>query len=186
MQRKNIIKKIITTIKDDSYIIVFGKDLCKEAYQYDCDKILYINNYNNLSVAVGVALSVPSYIKIYALFDDSTMLNHMDSIFQTFLLKPTNLFLIFMYDTTGIFTKVSHVQGIFFNIGLQSFKVADYFDKKLGVESLKGVLSMTPGPKVFLVPSDVSKRSTTVEIDKSSVFFRDRFNYKLNKDLEDK
>ena len=185
MLKKEIIKKIMTALNKEDYLIVVGKTVCDEVYQYDANSIYYIEEYYGISFAVGVAAAMDKNKRLFVICDETTLINDMSSIFQVYDSNCSNLFLILLYTTEGIFSRMPNAQGIFFNVGLQSFKVVNT-DKDVNVSLIKNAFTFGLGPKVFMFKTTQNKKvsqpsSTTIDV----LLCRDRFNYLLNKSSGD-
>lgn len=184
MNRKEVIKKFTTLLEKDALVIFVGKSLCEEAYLSDDDNYLYLLDSFFISVAVGVAYALPNNKRVFVVFDDKTLMDDFSSIFQVFLSRNTNLFLVFFYDKKEIFKKISHVQGVFFDVGIQSFSIDNYFGSTDSLKKLKILLREMRGPKVYSMGVDVKESNKLFCINKPLVFFRDRFNLAINKLIE--
>lgn len=185
MLKKEIIKKIMAAIDKEDYLIIVGKTVCDEVYQYDANNIYYIEEYYGISFAIGVAATLDKNKRVFVVFDEPVIINDMSSIFQVYDSNSSNLFLIFLYSSEGIFSRMSNAQGIFFNIGLQSFKVVNT-DKDVSISLIKSTFALHPGPKIFMFKTTQNKKvsqpsSTTIDV----LLCRDRFNYLLNKSSGD-
>lgn len=181
MNRKDVIKKFTALIGNDELVIFIGKKLCEEAYLNDKDNYIYLLDDFYISTAVGVAYALSDKNRIFIIFDDKALIEDFSSIFQIFLSRNINLFLVFLYDNEEIFKKVSHIQGVFFDIGIQSFSIGNYFNSADGLKKLKIFLREMRGPKIYSMGVEVSNRSKVSCIDKPPLFFRDRFNLTINK-----
>jgi hypothetical protein len=185
MQRKEVLKKFTSLLGPDELVIFIGEKLCAEAYLNDKENYIYMMNNYFISLAVGVALAVPDCTRVFVIFDDKTLIEDFSTMFQVFLSKNINLFLVFFYSKEELFKKISHAQGVFFDIGIQSFIVENYFNSVEGLKKLKIFLKEMKGPKIYSMEVDVGTRSKSLSIDKTPVFFRDRFNFVINKLIGD-
>jgi thiamine pyrophosphate-dependent acetolactate synthase large subunit-like protein len=67
MKRYSVIKNFTNLLKDNDIVIFSGKNMCKEAYQYDKPGYFYIDDTFGLSVsfALGIAMSTDKRVFVF-------------------------------------------------------------------------------------------------------------------------
>jgi len=191
MRRYTLIKNFIGSLKDNDVAIISGKEMCKEAYQYDRPGNFYIQDACGLSQSFALGMAMCSNKRIFILTGEGDLLRELAVLSQMSASKCSNIFLVIVdngiYQTAGklpnIMESMRSKRGVMLNIGLVVFDFTVYLRGKefkkmeLFMQNLRGPVvlffDIDPGIKkglseIDIAPEDLKTRLIEFLMDEES------------------
>jgi hypothetical protein len=168
MKRYSVIKNFTNLLKDNDIVIFSGKNMCKEAYQYDKPGYFYIDDTFGMSVsfALGVAMSTDK--RVFVFVGEGDLLRELAVLGQVAVSKCKNMFVIVLdngvYQSAGnhpnIFDSFMSKKGFIYNLGCLVHDFTFHFNDKYFVE-VQSAVDRIRGPMIILIDVDKSVKKGT-------------------------
>lgn len=192
MKRIRLIKDFLLCMRDNDVAIFSGRDLSREAFQYDSDRNFYVLDDSGvtISLALGVAMSTDKRVFVFS--GDGNFLYNIGSYAQTAVSKCKNIFNVILdngcYQAAGghptIFRELSAPKGIVFSMGFLTYDFTSFFNRRIPVKEVTKTIDNLVGPAFILIDVDKGYKKGMKDIDVSEVELRDRTtNFIKNEEL---
>lgn len=161
MKRFSIIREFMSCLKEDD-IAVFSNELMnKEAYQYDRQGNLYVDE-PGLALPLGLGLAVGSKKRVFVFCDDNDFLREMGTLAQASVSMCKNIvYVIFnngCYQEAGglpnIFREIYAPKGVLFNLGFRVHDYTHFFGDKVFKDEKIATIRRIEGPLAVLIKTD--------------------------------
>lgn len=162
MQRHRLIKDFLLCMKDSDIAIFSGKDISREAFQYDRDRNFYILDPNNIAISLALGMAMCTDKRVFVFGGDGSFLSEIGSYAQTAVSRCKNIFNVVLdngcYQAAGgqptIFREFSAPKGVMFNMGFLAYDLTSCFNRRISVPVVTKTLSNLAGPAFILIRVD--------------------------------
>lgn len=181
MKRYTVIKHLIDLTHDNDVLIFSGKELCKEAYQYNKDNCFYIEDSVGMSAAFGLGIAMCTDKRIFVFLGEGELLRELGIIAQIGASKCSNMFLVLLdngcYQSAGgqstVFENMLSKKGFIYNSNTKVITFTKHF-KDNQFKRLKNRFPRLMGPMVILMDVDKGVKRGLEEINIDFKEQRDR------------
>ena len=158
MKRFSVIKEFSKILSGSDVVIFSGKEMCKEAYQYDRSGYFYIDNYFGVSVSFALGIALCTDRRIFVFVGEGDLLRELAVIGQIAASKCKNIFIVVLdnggYQHAGNFPNIFDMflskKGVFYNMGCLVHDFTTNLKNKHLVE-VKAAVERIRGPMVILI-----------------------------------
>lgn len=172
MKRYTVIKNFVASLEDNDVAIFSGKEMCKEAYQYDRPGNFYIQDSYGLAAAFALGVAMCTDKRIFVFIGEGDLLRDLSITTQMSASKCPNIFLVVLdngvYQSAGNFPNIMESmrskRGVMFNMGLVVFDFTVYLVKK-EFSKMKFFMKNLRGPIVLFFDVDRGVKKQLSEID---------------------
>ena len=192
MKRYITLKNFINMLNDNDVLIFSGKELCKEAFEYDKPNHFYINNTNGIAPAFGLGAAMCTDKRIFTFIGEGELLRDLGIVAQIGASRCENMFLIVLdngcYQSAGghpsIFESILSKKGFIYNSGSKVIDFTKHFQDK-NFKRLKDRFTRLTGPLVIFIDVDKGFKKDLKEIEIDYISQRDRIKKLIeNKELK--
>ena len=192
MKRYGILKEFIKRLNDNDIAIFSGKDMCKEAFQYDREGNFYITSGQSIvpSLATGMANGTDKRIFIFS--GEGNFLREVGALIQMFVSQQKNLIYVILdnecYQSSGgysnIFNEMDNPKGLFYNVGFILHDFTYYFEGQRFLKNMKQFMDDMIGPLVIMVKTSKGLKRNLEDIPYSEVELKERIRNFINNGKE--
>lgn len=172
MKRFIVLKNFIASLEDNDVAIFSGKEMCKEAYQYDRPGNFYIQDAHGLAPAFALGTAMCTNKRVFVFVGEGELLREFSVTSQMAASKCPNMFLVILdnksYQSAGNFPNIMESirskRGVMFNMGLVVFDFTVYLRKK-EFNKMRSFMKNLRGPLVLFFDIDRGIKKDLPEID---------------------
>jgi len=172
MKRYTILKEFIKRLEDDDVAIFTGKEMCKEAFQYDREGNFYITSMHAIAPSFATGLANGTNKRVFLFSDDSVFLREVGAAIQMFVSQLNNLFYVILndgcYQSAGgfpnVFNEMNNPKGLFFETGFLVHDFTYFFKKKGFLKDMTNFMKDLKGPLVIITEVDKGLKKGLKEI----------------------
>jgi len=191
MKRYRIIKEFIKGLKDNDVAIFTGKEMCKEAYQYDRPGNFYIENHYGIAAPFALGVAMGSDKRIFVFIGEGDFLREFSIASQISASVCENIFLVILDN--GVYQSIANFpnimssmrskRGVMFNLGLTVFDFNVYL-KHREFDKMRTFITNLQGPVVVFFDVEIGIKKNLPEIDISEENLKQRLmEFIANKEL---
>jgi len=192
MKRYGVLKEFIKRLDDDDIAIFTGKDMCKEAFQYDREGNFYITSGQSIAPSLATGMSNGTDKRIFIFSGEGNFLRETGALIQMFVSQKKNLIYVILdnecYQSSGgypnIFNEISNPKGLFYNIGFILHDFTYYFEGKQFLKKMKQFMDDMIGPLVIMVKTDKGLKRNLDDIPYSETNLKKRIRNFINNSKE--
>lgn len=156
------VKYLLNSLNADDAIIVVGQDLCKEAYQHDDERVLYLPNNFDQSMAIATGIAMTNTRRVFFICEDHYLLNNLSTAAQTATTRSKNIFLVVFITSTyqfvdnmpNIFNSMPRPKSILFDMGFTTHDYSKMFQYADGAKTTGKKLKNARGPLSIFIEVD--------------------------------
>ena len=191
MKRYILVKNLIESFKDNDVAIFAGKELCKEAYQYDRPGNFYIEDSYGSAISIALGAAMCTEKRIFIVVGEGDFLRDLSVASQLSASKCANIFLIVLdngiYQDVGNLPNIMHSmkskRGVMFNLGLIVFDFTVYLRKR-EFKKMRDFMKNIRGPIVIFFDVDAGKQKDLENIKISKLDQKERLmKFLANKEM---
>lgn len=166
MKRYMAVKYFINSLNSNDAIIVSGKDLCREAFNQDDNRFLYLpdNFEQSLSLAIGIAIS--NNKRVFFLCEDYYLLNSFNAAAQAAATRNKNIFVVvfisgqyqFADGMPTIFNSLPRPKSILFDMGFTTHDYSKMYQTADGAKTTANKLQNSKGPLSIFIKVDPGQK----------------------------
>lgn len=192
MKRHTILREFIKRLEDDDVAIFTGKEMCKEAFQYDREGNFYITSMHSIAPAFAAGLANDTKKRVFIFSGEGTFLREIGAAIQMFVGQLRNLFYVILndgcYQSAGgfpnIFNEMNNPKGLFFEVGFLVHDFSYFFKKKGFMKDMTNFMEDIKGPLVIITDVDKGLKRGLKEIDYSEPELMRRLHSFIQQDKE--
>lgn len=172
MKRYTVIKNFIASLADNDAAIFSGKEMCKEAYQYDRPGNFYIEKSFASAISIALGMAMCTEKRIFVFVGEGDLLREMSVAAQLAASRCSNIFLVVMDNNTyqdvdklpNIMESVKSKRGVMFSMGLIVFDFTVYLRKR-EFGKMRTFMKNLRGPISIFFDVDTGKLKDLPEVD---------------------
>lgn len=172
MKRYTVIKNFINSVKENDVVIFSGKEMCKEAYQYDRPGNFYIERSFGAAASIALGMAMCTEKRIFVFIGEGDLLRELAVTSQISASGCSNIFLVVLdnntYQSAGklpnIMYSMKSKRGVMYNMGLIVFDFTVYLRKK-EFKKMRDFMANLRGPVVLFFDVDTGIKKDLPEID---------------------
>jgi len=181
MKRFTVVKEFLNALGDSDVAIFSGKELNKEAFEYDREGNFYVaDNELTMALALGVAISTDK--KVFVFCNDCDFIRDLSSIVQMSISKCRNIFCVILnsgiYQEEGgqptLLNSMYSPKGIVFNTGMIVHDFTPLFKNKTSLKELKNTVRGLKGPLSVFIGVDKGLKKDLNDVNISETDLRKR------------
>ena len=96
MKRYDVLKEFIKRLRNDDIAIFAGKEMSKEAFQYDREGNFYVSSTHSIAPALAMGLASGTSKRIFVFSGEGTFLREAGTAIQMFASRLVNLFYVIL------------------------------------------------------------------------------------------
>ena len=189
MKRYTVIKHFVTALQDNDAAIFSGREMCKEAYQFDRPGNFYIDEPYSVAAAFALGAAMCTDKRVFVFVGEGDLLRELAVTSQIAASKCENIYLVVLdndaYQTVGklpnLMGSMKSKRGIMYNMGLAVFDFTVY-TRRGEFDKMSDFIKNLRGPVVLFLDVDLGVRRNLPEVDVDKEEMRD----KLTKFLQNK
>lgn len=177
MKRYRVVKDFLLCLKDNDVAIFSGKDLSREAFQYDRKGNFYISDAPGLASSLAIGMAMNTDKRIFVFCGDGDFMLELGAAAQMAVSKCENIFYVVFdngcYQASGcqptIFRELASIMGVIFNFGFVTHKFTKHFEKKISVSKMSKTIANLRGPSAIIIEVDKGYKKGLRDVSYSKV-----------------
>jgi len=175
MKRFSAIREFSKILSESDVAIFSGKEMCKEAYQYDRPGYFYMDDSFGMSVSFALGIALCTDKRVFVFVGEGDLLRELAVLGQVAVSKCKNMFVVVLdnggYQQAGnfpnIFDGFLSKKGVFYNMGCLVHDFTTNLKNKHLVE-VKAAVERIRGPMVILVEVEKGFKKGLINIKSKS------------------